>query len=286
MPTSVLTLVHRRPRHLKNLIVGLNQSTQLPDELVIVYMNEPEAYQLPPTPFPVREVHVSSSVTRIPLARARNAAVAHAQHNFLVFLDVDCIPARDMLVQYGEAATQFSGLMMGEVRYLPLGATDAEWTYDTLSEAAVRHPRRPVIEKLVQPEERYELFWSLHFALSRTTFQRLGGFDEHYQGYGGEDTDVAFVARDRHVPFALCSARAYHQHHAVYRPPLQHFSDIIVNARRFYQKWGRWPMEGWLHAFRELALVQWDEEGSTLDVVRLPTEEEITQAYHEAPAGF
>ena len=286
MPTSVLTLVHRRRQHLNHLIAGLSRSTLVPDELVIVYMNEPEPYSLPPTPFLVRSVHVNSSATRIPLARARNAAVAHARHDWLVFLDVDCIPEHNMLTKYEEAAARFSGLMMGEVFYLPPGATEGNWTFASLAAAAVRHPHRPVVEELVQPEPRYELFWSLHFALSRATFQQLSGFDERYRGYGGEDTDVAFTARAQAIPFALCTARAYHQHHPVYRPPLQHFDDIVANARCFYQKWQRWPMEGWLRAFQERDLIRWDEERAILDVVRPPTEEEVAQAYHKAPAGF
>ena len=285
-PVSVLTLVHRRPEPLKNLILGLNQSTRLPSELVIVYMNEPEEYSLPPAPFPVRAVHVSSTTTSIPLAQARNAAVTHAQHDELVFLDVDCIPEQDMLTRYREAMAQFSGLLMGEVCYLPPQRTTTPWTYESLRKQAVRHPNRPVVQPLVQWESRYELFWTLNFALSRRVFEQLGGLDEHYQGYGAEDTDFAFTARQCHVPFALCTARAYHQHHPVYRPPLQHFTDIVTNARYFYQKWHRWPMEGWLEAFQEMQLIRWNSEKSTLAVVREPTEEEIASAYHEAPAGF
>ena len=283
---SVLTLVHRRPLHLRNLILGLNRSTLLPDELVVVYMNETEGYELPVTPYPLRTLHVRSSATSIPLARARNAAVAHARHNTLVFLDVDCIPDCDMLDEYRRALERFSGLLMGNVYYLPPADPEVAWTNEQLRAAAVRHPARPTVHSLVQPEDRYELFWTLSFALTRPLFEQLGGLDERYQGYGAEDTDLAFTARQLDVPFALCTARCYHQHHPVYRPPLQHFADIISNARCFYEKWHRWPMEGWLTAFREQELVRWDSNGTTLEVVRSPTDSELARAYHEAPAGF
>ena len=284
--TSVLTLVHRRQRHLENLIIGLNHATQPPSELVVVYMNEPEGYPLPTTPYPIRTVHVSSATTPIPLARARNAAVAHAAHDLLVFLDVDCIPEADMLAQYFQASTQFSGLMMGDVFYLPPHTTEQPWTYEQLRGQAVRHPNRPTIRRSVQRENHYELFWTLNFALPRRVFEQVGGLDEHYQGYGAEDTDLAFTARQLRIPFALCAARSYHQHHPVYRPPLQHFADIISNARYFYKKWQRWPMEGWLREFRNLGLIHWDEAEASLGVLRYPTEAELIQAYHEAPAGF
>ena len=283
---SVLTLVHQRQRHLENLIAGLNQATRLPDELVIVYMNEPEKYSLPDTPYPTYSIHIQSSETKIPLAQARNRAVSHATQDLMVFLDADCIPETDLLAQYQRAAMRFKGLMMGDVLYLPPQVTNGSWTYQQLRKQAVRHPARPIITQLVQREDRYELFWTLNFALHRSTFERLGGLDVRYQGYGAEDTDFAFTACALTIPFALCDARCYHQHHPVYRPPLQHFADIISNARRFYGKWHRWPMDGWLRSFQKLGLIAWSTDGPTLKVLRYPSEAELAEAYHEAPAGF
>lgn len=286
LTTSVLTLVYQRAAHLKNLIVGLNRSTPLPHELVVVHMNESSAYPLPDTPYPLRRVSLQSSETKIPLARARNRAVREAVGELLIFLDVDCIPERNFLEQYQRAAAQFSGLLMGEVRYLPPGIAEGDWTYPQLRDRAVPHPKRPVVRQLVQPEDRYELFWTLNFALRRTTYERLGGLDEQYQGYGAEDTDLAFTARRLGIPFALGTARAYHQHHPVYRPPLQHFEDIIANAGRFYEKWQRWPMDGWLRAFRDRGLIEWDSQRTDIRIIRPPSEPEQRAAYYEAPAGF
>ena len=283
-PISVLTIVHQRAAHLSNLIRGLNQSTRLPDELVIIHMNEAATDELPPTPYPTQRVSLQSLATKIPLAQARNRAVSVATGKRLIFLDVDCIPDRELVAQYEQA--DFQGLLMGDIRYLPAGATKPDWTLEELAEVAEPHPRRPVVRQLVQPESRYELFWTLNFSLLRSTYEQLGGLDEAYQGYGAEDTDFAFAARQQKVPFALSSARAYHQHHAVYRPPLQHFNDIVVNARRFYEKWQHWPMDGWLEKFREMGLIGWDKGKKDIQVLRLPTESEVTQARYDAPAGF
>ena len=41
-------------------------------------------------------------------------------------------------------------------------------------------------------EDEYRLFWSLSFAVTGDVV-RVGGFDEAYEGYGGEDTDFAFT---------------------------------------------------------------------------------------------
>ena len=266
-------------------------------------MNEREAYPLPEVPFPVRTHHIWSDATTIPLAAARNQAVALAQHEWLIFLDVDCIPAPDLLTVYQQQLASFPGLLMGDIRYLSPGMPVAgmpvavskesaqsiqytSWNIDTLRAQGVKHPRRPDITQPCQPTECYELFWSLNFALSRSCFHQIGGFDTAYQGYGAEDTDFAFTARKHRIPFALVPALAFHQHHPTYQPPLQHFEDIIGNAQQFYHKWNVWPMEGWLHAFANMKLIAWHSQASHIEVVRSPTRSEVAQARHQAPAGF
>lgn len=283
---SLVTLVHGRKKHLYNLVLGLNQSNVFPSELIIIYMNESEFYDLPPTSIPLKQFHIKSEATKIPLAAARNMGAAHASHDLLVFLDVDCISAPDLISNYLSIQQQTEALVMGEIMYLPPAFTHGTWNMSMLREVAVAHPRRPKISCLWRIEQAYELFWSLNFSISKHLFAQINGFDTQYQGYGAEDTDFAFMARKLDIPFVLGQARAYHQHHPVYRPPLQHFKDIIVNARRFYEKWNIWPMDAWLQAFAELKLISWNKKSSTIEIIRHPSDEEVKAAYHEAPAGF
>jgi GT2 family glycosyltransferase len=92
--------------------------------------------------------------------------------------------------------------------------------------------------------------------VSADTWSRLGGFCEQYAGYGGEDTDFAWVAASLGVPLIwVGGAHAYHQHHPVSDPPVEHLEEIVVNARTFRRRWGRWPMAGWLDAFEERGLL-------------------------------
>ncbi|MET0931866.1 MAG: hypothetical protein ABWX74_20295, partial [Aeromicrobium sp.] len=58
-----------------------------------------------------------------------------------------------------------------------------------------------------------------------------------------------------------------HQHHPVSSPPLEHVEDIVRNATVFHDRWGAWPMGGWLDAFEERGLVRRREDG-TYEVVR------------------
>nr|WP_241186000.1 hypothetical protein [Micrococcus luteus] len=67
-------------------------------------------------------------------------------------------------------------------------------------------------------------------------------------------------------------------------PPLHHLEDILVNARRFRQVHGRWAMEGWLRAFADAGLIAWDPEGERLELLRHPTEAELTAARRDDAA--
>ena len=42
----------------------------------------------------------------------------------------------------------------------------------------------------------------------------------------------------------------------------EHLDDILRNAAVFQQKWGWWPMEGWLQGFAALGLIGRDAAGA------------------------
>jgi hypothetical protein len=125
------------------------------------------------------------------------------------------------------------------------------------------HPARPnPIAGTSISSQDWQLFWSLSFAVSTMTWQRLGGFHEEYVGYGGEDTDLGYRAFRQGLPLRwLGGADAFHQYHKTQSPPVQHRDDIIDNATVFHRRWGFWPMQGWLDAFAELGLADYDAAG-------------------------
>lgn len=265
---SVLTIVKGRANALHHLLKGLETSSILPDEMVVVFMNEP-IRKMPTLPFPVYCYTIMESA-HLPLAAARNLAAKKANGDFLIFLDVDCISSASLITDY-QAHQNSNALLSGEVKYLRIGATDQ---HDFLNAMEIWSDPDPIRSDMdVIP---YSLFWSLNFACSKTIYQKIGGFDEGYKGYGAEDTDFSFSAEKMQVPLQHVSAKAYHQYHESYSPPLNHLEDIIGNANRFYQKWKKWPMEGWLNAFCNMNLIDWTEHEITLR--RKPSEEEIRAA--------
>ncbi len=156
---SALTLARGRGAHLRNVILGLTRQTRQPDELVIGVMQDTLYDDLPQTDFPIRQVQVTGQ--ELPLSRARNTVAAEAKGACLVFLDVDCIPAPDLIADYIGYAVPGNGLIMGEVNYLPAEAAVEGWTYPKLEAVAVRHSDRqgPPANGLKRCED-YRCFWS------------------------------------------------------------------------------------------------------------------------------
>lgn len=290
MTVSVCTLAANRNTHLRNVVRGLGRSRRLPDELVVGWMGGPDPGEvLVTSPCPVQVVEVSADGD-LPLAAARNAAARAALGDVLVFLDVDCIPGSELVAAYREAVSQRDWLFMGPVRYLPQGVVTADWDEADLIRAGTPHPARPAPARPgLHRTERYELFWSLSFAVRAATYwHRIGGFDESFVGYGGEDTDFAWSARKADVPLAwVAGAHSYHQDHPAHQPPVSHLEAVVHNARRCRAKWDRWPMEGWLRSFETMGLVRWEHD--LLEVVRQPTREELeatrTRAFPRQPAA-
>jgi len=254
MTVSICTLAHGRAEHLANVVRGLNAQTHAPDELVIAVM-QAEAYVLPETRFPVRQILLGTE--GIPLAAARNAAAAAALGEHLIFLDVDCIPASSLVADYVGHLRAIDALLMGEVLYLPQGATEAGLDFDRFAAIGVKHSERagPPLGALGECSD-YRCFWSLNFAMRRAAFLMLGGFDERFVGYGGEDTDFGRVAAASGVPIKwVRGARVYHQYHPHHMPPVHHIDSVIANATHFRDKWGHFTMEHWLRAFTLMGLI-------------------------------
>jgi GT2 family glycosyltransferase len=213
-------------------------------------------------------VQVPGDGAGLPLAAARNAGVAAATADVLILLDVDCIPSPSLLARCADSLQRVGGLVAGPVGYLPAGATQLSMDPAELGRLAEPHPARPVPGAgTLLRENRYELFWSLSFALAREDWDRVGGFCEEFTGYGGEDTDFAWRARAAGIPFHwVGGAWAWHQYHPVSDPPREHLEDITRNSVLFHRRWGEWPMTGWLTAFRDAGLIEWDPGGTRCEL--------------------
>jgi GT2 family glycosyltransferase len=268
MRTAVVTTVHGRAGHLHRQLDGISRSARLPDMHVIVAIDDPAVPDVvAASGYSAHVVHCDNGPGPLPVASARNLGALTAldrNADLLVFLDVDCIPGRNMLGRYHEVVADSEhrdALLCGPVTYLP-PLRGAEGYPETLECLINPHPARPAPpDGDVVASTDYKLFWSLSFALTASTWQRIGGFCERYRGYGAEDTDFAQTACAAGVSMRwVGGAHAFHQFHPVSDPPVEHLHDIVRNARIFHRRWGWWPMPNWLNAFEQRGLITRDNE--------------------------
>ncbi|KQT43232.1 sugar transferase [Aureimonas sp. Leaf454] len=254
---------------------GLARQTRPPAELVIAWMQDAPHADLPDPGCPVRHIHVPGDP--MPLAAARNRAAEAAACELLVFLDVDCIPSPGLVEAYGTAAAGRAGLFLGEVLYLPDGAVGDGLDFDQLDALGRTHPSKPPVPaEGIRREPDHGECWGLSFALPKERYAAIGGMDEAFTGYGGEETDFAVrLGASGLDVYWTAKARAYHQHHPVSVPPLHQFESILRNAARFRERHGRWCMDYWLGQFRDAGLIAWDLDEPRIRVIRQPSAAEV-----------
>ena len=289
--TAVVTIVHGRHEHLRGQLWGLARQTSPADLHVVVAMGDGDVAGVvsdtrsfaaqgdrPTPPSLVVPVGLDEG-DELPLARARNVgarAAIDAGADRLVFLDVDCIPSAPALERYAavldtavldtagrrDDAGTGSGPVVacGTVAYLPPVPHPSDYRTGGLADLAGPHPGRPAPHHgAVLVAHDLRLFWSLSFALTSSDWDRLGGFSEDYVGYGAEDTDFGQrLGAANGTMLWVGGAAAYHQHHPTDAPPVRHLTSIVRNANVFRDRWGWFPMEGWLSAFADRGLARHD----------------------------
>ncbi|WP_378942884.1 glycosyltransferase family 2 protein [Paracoccus sp. R86501] len=265
---SALTIAGGRDQHLKNVIRGFAGQDHKIDELIIGVMQDDEYTDLPQTDFPIRQILMTGP--DLCMAAARNAVADAARGAVLLFVDVDCIPAPDFVSTYVNRMEGRTGLFMGEVQYLPAGATEGGLDFDQFAQISVKHSdRQGPPAKGIAPCADYRCFWSLNFAMHRGCWQNGPRFDEGFTGYGGEDTDFGRALSEVGTPiWWIAGGRVFHQYHPHCMPPVHHMESVMRNADLFARKWGHRTMEHWLYAFQLMGLIRNDPEG--LVVLRQP----------------
>lgn len=262
---AVITIVSGRHQHLRRQLQAMAALDPPPRLHIVVGMGDPHLSELvaAESTLPTRFIEQPTG-DRLPLAAARNRGVEEASTqgaSVVALLDVDCIPVPSLV---GDYATALSGLQQhgrpavvsGRVQYLPEGMTEKDFTIPVMQGLGSDNGLRVVPATDAPAPGDPRMLWSLNLGVTVEDWNAVGGFDERFEGYGGEDTDFGQrLKRAGGNMWWMRGARVFHQWHPVSRPPVEHVEDIIRNANLFHDTWGWYPMEGWLEEFERLGLI-------------------------------
>jgi glycosyltransferase involved in cell wall biosynthesis len=141
--------------------------------------------------------------------RILNQALRQARGEICVFLDGDCIPHRDYVADH--VSHQQEGFYLAG-RRAELGPEFSAWLRpETVRNGFFDLPRLRFLRSVIQGDSEYfqrtiRIPWSglrtllkmnrvvdlkgCNYSVPRKVLEALNGFDEEYEGYGREDTDI------------------------------------------------------------------------------------------------
>ncbi|MCS7477647.1 glycosyltransferase [Umezawaea endophytica] len=197
-PAVTVVVTHFEQHHLLGRMASaLRRQTLRPTQVVLA----DDGSAVTPT-FVVQDVEtlvVSQPDEGFRAAAVRNLAARHSTGDVLVFLDADTVPVAD----YVERVVHHIGLCpdvlaVGRRRHTSfsrLAEDEQPQDVDALDEPPWLRDAYAATENLLHADGRsFRFVIGAVMACRRALFFDLGGFDERFVGYGGEDWDFAYRA--------------------------------------------------------------------------------------------
>ncbi len=207
---SVIVTTYNRPDALRLVLLGLNQQTQLPDEVIIADDGSSDETRLlidqlqEQLDYLLKHVWQKNEGFRA--ARIRNKAVLQADNNYLIFLDGDCVPFPDFIEKHcflAEPSWFISGhRILLENKFTANVLKEGICIYKNTSLQWLWHYFQgqtnrlfPLIRlKFNRLRKLSAKHWqgakSCNLALWKKDFLTINGFDESFIGWGYEDSDL------------------------------------------------------------------------------------------------
>ena len=191
--TSVAIIIPTRNRHelLRRCLNRLTPYVSVHPECSVVVSDDGNAAE---TRDALSGSGISVKVVQGPRrgpAANRNCGAAHSIAELLIFLDDDCIPEMDLIATYQNSATGNPEIGVFE------GRITAEGEASSFADAAPAN-------------ETGGYLWSCNFAIRRSLFLTIGGFDDRYPFPAMEDVDLHFRVKRHSEILFLPHARVWH----------------------------------------------------------------------------
>lgn len=229
MKVSVVVTTYNWPQALRLVLQGLARQTRLPDEVIVADDGSGPQTRLLlegiAGDFPVPLRHHWQEDLGFRAARSRNRAIAAAGGDYVLMLDGDMVVHRDFVadhVRYARAGSFVQGS-----RALTTPALSQRMLRDGTIEPGVFAPqlerRRNALRcpplaslNLIRCGRRPpRAIKTCNQGWFRADLLQLNGFDERMQGWGREDSELAWRAwhsdiAPRHLRFAALAWHLYH----------------------------------------------------------------------------
>ena len=206
-PLSVVVPYFEAPDDLARTLAALEGQSYPGDlfEVIVVDDASDPPLELPSSPLNVKLVRQEGG--GFGLARARNNGARAAAHEILVFLDADLMAEKELLAAHARWHHALSDAMtLGMYRRVSVDGVSASIIRDRDGSIASLLGDResdppPLVEYLDKADnlntKRDDIFRAVsggNLGIRRRFFEEVGGFDETFTRYGGEDTELGFRA--------------------------------------------------------------------------------------------
>lgn len=285
-PISAVTIVKNRTEKLIHLIAQLEQCSPTPDELVIVWMAPPSGLSLIKSDkFDI--VHKFTTQCELPIAKARNKGMQAAKHANLAYLNVDAVVSpslfKDGLLALKDNAVIFTSVVFLSSERCEKPYSDISKCEQQIGYLASNDDTLPKEDNNEIPSRDQEInhgkfsddsVCSTVFFIRKADFQKTGGFDEGYAGFGLNDEDFFTNCRALGYSLEQLPTRTFAPQRPNYQCPVNHLLDFVHNAQRFHAKWGFYPCTEVLTAYAEKGFIDSNYEENGLKVIQLPKQED------------
>lgn len=190
-------------------------------------------------------------------SRARNYGAQQARGDYLLFIDGDHVVQQDLLVIYDEHINNASSdniflgtrfhvdeKMWPKIEYAVKNGKDLasfivnQFMYGNSPD--ITQDERLLLQmyfgrRFEEIEGNWHLFWSCNVCIPKRVFDKVGGFDEMFLGWGLEDSELGYRLESRGYKTFLINNPVFH----AYKPKtMENYLSSLENLTMFYQKYG------------------------------------------------
>lgn len=177
---------------------------------------------------------------------ARNLGIKEAQGEYILFTDADIIAHEDLITEHIKAHEQFKcHYKSAKVSYTAV--VGCEIRVKDLAELQHLHSHPDKRHEIHAPHRKilpWYFFLTGNASVSRNVFEKTGGFDESFQGYGMEDLELGYRISKAGIPIVYNrKAINYHLHPVTLEERFKLKRQSGISLVYFYKKHKDWRIK-------------------------------------------